>query len=199
MRRNILRAAALLLVSIAAVGRRLAGAGCVAQGERPGLRPAAGHQVIGSLGAVRRTRRSQGGLQDGRRDGVDQQRTQRPDQAEGAGPGVPGVRREGGHRDRARQRLRSRDREAVHGRRRVRDRLRPPGARRQRQRLRHLRRQVGRRGTGQRHRRRNEGERHLQRNEHGRRALGRPDRPERLLVQERQRRRPQPALREAAR
>ena len=95
------------------------------------------------------------GLQEGRRHGFDQQRAQRPDQAEGTGSGMPGRRREGRHRDGARQRLCSRDREAVHERRRVRDRLRPPGARRQRLRLRHLRRQGRRRGAGQRrHRRR---------------------------------------------
>ncbi len=46
-----------------------------------------------------------------------------PDEAEGTGSGVPGSRRQGCHRDRARQRLGRSDREAVHVRRRVRDRL----------------------------------------------------------------------------
>ena len=50
-------------------------------------------------------------------------------------------------------------------------------------------------GAGQGRHRRDEGERHVQ-GRHGRPALGRPDRPERVLVQERQRRRLQPALRE---
>ena len=61
--------------------------------------------------------------------------------------------------------------------------------------LRHLRRRERRQGPGQRRHRRDEGERHLQ-GRHRRRALGRPDRPERVLVQERQRRRLQPALQE---
>ena len=77
----------------------------------------------------------------------------------------------------------------------LRHRLRPPGDRRLGVDLRHLRRQEGRRGPGQRHHRRDEGKRHVQGVEHGCRALRRPDRSERLLVQERQRRRLQPALR----
>ena len=183
MRKNIFRAAGLLLV-YGCRRHRCWRRGCQALRERAGLRPAARHQVVGPLGAVRRAR-VHSGLQEGRRDCVDQQRTERPDQAEGAGPGVPGGRRQGRHRDGARQRLRSRDREAVHVVRRARDRLRPPGARRNRVGLRHLRRQVGRRGAGQRRPRRDEEERHVPR-WNGRRALGRPDRPERVLVQERQ-------------
>ena len=164
-------------------------------GERPGLRPAAGHEVVRPLGAVRRSGLREG-VQGGRRDGLDQQRAERPAEAEGAGPGVPGRRREGGHRDRARQRLGSVDREAVHLDGREGDRLRPPGDRRHRVGLRHVRRQGGRRGAGQRHHRRAEGDGQVQQQARRRRALGRPDRPERVLVQERQRRRPQPAVQE---
>ena len=50
------------------------------------------------------------------------------------------------------------DREAVHVEGRQGDRLRPPGDRRHGVRLRHLRRQGGRPGAGQRHHRRDEGE-----------------------------------------
>ena len=84
-------------------------------------------------------------FEGGRRHGVDQQRPQRPAEAEGAGAGVPRCRREGRHRDGARQRLRRVDREAVHLEGRQGDRLRPPGHRRHRLRLRHVRRQGGRR------------------------------------------------------
>ena len=89
------------------------------------------------------------------------------------------------------------DREALHVEGRLGDRLRPPGHRRHRLGLRHVRRQGRRRGAGQGRHRRDEGEGHVQAEQHGRRALGRPDRPERVLVQERQRRRSQPALQEA--
>ena len=54
----------------------------------------------------------------------------------------------------ARQRLGLCDREAVHLEGREGDRLRPPGDRRHRVRLRHVRRQGGRAGAGQRHHRR---------------------------------------------
>ena len=91
-----------------------------------GLRPAAGHEVVRPLGAVRRTR-FEGGLRQGRRHGVDQQRPQRPAEAEGTGAGLPRCRREGRHRDLARQRLRRVDREALHLEGRQGDRLRPPG------------------------------------------------------------------------
>ena len=92
----------------------------------------------------------------------DQQRAQRPAEAEGAGPGVPGRRRQGGHRDRARQRLCRGDREAVHdagGYAIDYDRQVLGGSAVG---LRHLRRQGRRRGAGQRRHRRDEGERHLQ-------------------------------------
>ena len=51
-------------------------------------------------------------------------------------------------------------------------------------------------GAGHRHHRGDEGERHVQVELRRRRAVGRPDRPERVLVQERERRRAEPAVQE---
>ena len=182
-------------LAIAAVAVGGATASTKPQGERAGLRAAAGHEVVGPLGAVRRARLHEGRFAKAGVTASINNALNDPLEAEGTGAGVPRSRREGRHRDGARQRLRRSDREAVHLEGRQGDRLRPPGHRRLGLGLRHLRRQGRRRGAGQRRHRRDEGERHLQ-GRHGRRAVGRPDRPERVLVQERQRRRLQPALHE---
>ena len=163
-------------------------------GKRPGLRPAAGHEVVRPLGAVRRSGH-EGGLREGRRHRFDQQRTQRSAQAEGAGAGLHRRWCDGRHRDRTRQRLCRIDREALHVEgRQVRSTMtaRSPVARASIY-VTFDGKAVGA-GPGQGRPRRHEGERHERR--HGRRAVGRPDRPERVLVQERQRRRLQPALQE---
>ena len=129
-----------------------------------------------------------------RRDGADHQRARQRDDAAVAGADVPERRGDGRDRDVARQRLRLVDREALHVEGRQGDRLRPPGHRRHGLGLRHVRRQARRQGAGRRRGRRDEGEAHLQAEQQGRRALGRSDRPERVLVQERQRRGAQQTL-----
>ena len=145
MKKVFRRPTALALVAVATVSFAVfivasATAATKHKGERGRLRPAAGHEVVGALGAVRQARHGRR-LQEGRRLGVDQQRPERPAQAEGAGAGLHRSGREGRHRDGPRQRLRRVDREALHLEGRQGDRLRPPGHRRHGLGLRHVRRQ----------------------------------------------------------
>ena len=134
------------------------------------------------------------GVQEGGHQGHGRERAERPAEAALAGRAVHLERCQGGHHHVARHRYLDRDPEEVHGRRWQDDRLRPPDRRRHGLRLHRVRRQPGRAHPGSRCPRRHEGEGHVQPERRRRPALGRPDRRERVLVQERQRRHPEPAL-----
>ena len=111
-----------------------------------GMCSLAGHEVVGPVGAVRQARFRRR-LQEGRRQGDDRQRAERPAEAALAGRAVHLERFEGRHHHVDRHRYLDRDPEEVHGRRWQDDRLRPPDRRRYRLRLRVVRRKFASAGS----------------------------------------------------
>ena len=126
-------------------------------GDRRRLRPAARHQVVGPLGAVRQAGVPQG-PQGREGQGVGHERAQRPAEAARAGRAVHLERCQGRRHHVARHRHVDRDPEEVHRRRRQDDRLRPPDRRRHRLGLRLVRRERRRPQAGAGRHRRHEGE-----------------------------------------